>query len=300
MELLETDLETYVRLTAPDASEERRAAQVARLRAAVASGDRILADTRVARDAAGSLRAALGLVSAGGATYRLAGPYLAAPDADGDAATLVGEVLTRAATLGARTIRGRPRTDEVGPAYRAALLLHGFVELGERIEFKTEVASLPLDDGTPLQWRDLAEVGIEQAAAALLAAASGDPHGNEDEDDPREALEEWLGAPGLSHGPGCVQVGYLEKRPVAFVCAQVSPRDGWSRIAYMGVAPEARGRGLGTWVHRRGFRMLREQGGTLYHGGTSARNVGMLRLFRKHGCVEVARLLELEWHPPVA
>jgi GNAT superfamily N-acetyltransferase len=65
----------------------------------------------------------------------------------------------------------------------------------------------------------------------------------------------------------------------------------------MGVVPEARGRGLGTWVHRHGFRMLRDQGGKLYHGGTAAVNAPMLRLFRAHGCKEAARMVEFEWRP---
>ena len=83
---------------------------------------------------------------------------------------------------------------------------------------------------------------------------------------------------------------------MAFVCAQVAPSDGWSRITYMGLVESARGRGLGRWVHRRGFAMMRAQGGELYHGGTAAENAGMLRLFVDHGCDEVARLEEFEWH----
>lgn len=133
---------------------------------------------------------------------------------------------------------------------------------------------------------------------SLLEVAAGDPHSRDEQEDPRDALADWLSAPGLTSGPACVQIGYLDDRAVAFVCAQVSPEDGWSRITYMGLVPDARGRGLGTWVHRRGFRMLREQGGKLYHGGTAAANTGMLRLFREHGCKEVVRMLEYEWHAP--
>ena len=96
-----------------------------------------------------------------------------------------------------------------------------------------------------------------------------------------------------------MQVGFVDGREAAFVCAQVAAKDGWSRISYMGVVPDARGQGLGTWVQRRGFRLMRELGGTTYHGGTAADNAAMLRLFEKHGCEECARLREFEWAEPV-
>jgi len=298
VELHEADLEAYLRLAAQGASEERRAERLARLREAVEKGERRLADMRVARGPAGDLRAALRLASVGGNALMLAGPFLADADADGLAAELVAEAMVRGRELGARLIRSRPDEDKAGPLYRAALIEHGFVALGTRIEFKTPVAGLPLDEGTPLLWRDLDEVGEERAAQMLREVAVGDPHSDDENEDPRTALAEWLDAPGLTSGAGCVQVGFLEDRAVAFVCAQVSSKDGWSRVTYMGLVPDLRGRGLGTWVHRRGFCILREQGGKLYHGGTSAANAGMLRLFRKHGCEEVARMLEFEWHAP--
>jgi len=295
VQLREADLEAYLRLLAPDATEERRARQLERIRAAVATGDRDLGDTRVAKSPAGELRAVLRLMLIGGETFMLSRPVMADADADAQIVDLLAEAMQRAQAQGARIVRARPRVGEAGPLYLGALSDHGFAQLGERSEFKTAVSELPLDDGSPLQWRDLTEVGEELAAATLLAAAAGDPHGRDEQQDPRAALAEWLGAPELTTGPDCIQVGFLDDRAVAFVCAQVAPKDGWARISYMGIVPAARGRGLGTWVHRRGFRMLRDQGGTLYHGGTSAKNAGMLALFRKHGCKEVLRMLEFEW-----
>ena len=163
------------------------------------------------------------------------------------------------------------------PGARVALVAHGGV-LDSLFRY---VANLPLDDGTPLRWRDLAEVGEARAAAMLKEVAVGDPHSSDENEDPRAALAEWLGAPKLTNGPGCLQVGFLEDRAVAFVCAQVSPEDGWSRITYLGIVPE-----------------LREQGGKLYHGGTGTANAGMMRLFHKHGCEEVARMFDYEWRAP--
>lgn len=297
MELHEPDLGSYLRFAAPDLTDEQRVKRLARLREAVERGDRKLADIRVAKDPAGQILAALRLVpAAGGGTLLLAGPFLV--NDDDAAASLVPEAMRRAHVHGARTVRCRPEKEAVGPLYRAALVKHGFENLGERIEFRAPVADLPLDDGTPLSWRNLADIGRGRAADLLQEVASGDPHGREEGGDPGAALAEWLGAPRLTTGPDCVQVGFLEQRAVAFVCAQVSPHDGWSRIAYLGLAPDVRGRGLGAWVHRRGFRILREQGGRTYHGGTAASNPRMLRLFRKHGCTETMRLLEFEWRAP--
>jgi len=300
VQLHEADLEAFARLAAPDLPEKRRAGQIARLRDAVAKGERRLADTRLAKSAAGTLRAALRLAPVGGDTLMLAGPFVADANDDAAAAGLVVEVMQRARDLGAQIIRARPDAKRAGPLYRAALLEHGFADLGERVEFKAPVAGLPLDDGTPLHWRDLTDVGEAQAAAMLQEVVVGDPHSCDENENPRAALAEWLGAPGLTNGPGCVQVGFLEDRAVAFVCAQVSPKDGWSRITYLGIVPDLRARGLGTWVHRRGFRMLREQGGKLYHGGTATANAGMLRLFRRHGCEEVMRMFEFEWKAPAS
>jgi ribosomal protein S18 acetylase RimI-like enzyme len=288
MELRESELEAFCRFFGEEGADRR----AARIRDAVARGERELADTRVAKDAAGAIRAALRLVPLGGATYLLAGPF----GDDASAAPLVADALRHARGRGARLVRSRPDAATVGPRYRAALLEQGFAQLDERIEFERSVADLPRDDGSPLTWRDLAAVGRAEAAAMLRAVAVGDPHSDDESDDPEVALAEWLAAPGLTNGPDCVQIGYLKDRAVAFVCAQANPETGWSRITYLGVVPDARGRGLGTWVHRRGFRMLADQGGRAYHGGTAARNEAMVRLFRAHGCKESRRMLELEWH----
>jgi len=91
----------------------------------------------------------------------------------------------------------------------------------------------------------------------------------------------------LTHAPECIQVS-----DAGIVVAQVNPRTAWSRITYMGVLPAFRGRGLGRWVHRRGFAMLRGQGGVLYHGGTVETNRPMVRLFEAHACRFHRRLEE--------
>ena len=282
MELRAEDIDRYALLVSPDNPKGS-----ARLRAAVEKGERSLADIRVDRGITAALRlAALGPRSA----------VLLRPFGDSAvAADLVVEIIERARESGVEEISTRPLTDQLVPAYRAALLANGFRLFGERAEFKSPVEALPSEDGTPLTWRNLDETGLDAAAAMLSRTAEGDPTGHSERESPREVLTEWLADPVLTDGPGCVHVGYEGDREVAFVCAQVLPKDGWSRIAYMGLVPAARGRGLGRWVHRHGFSMIREQGGTLYHGGTSTSNSAMVHLFQAHGCKEHERMFEFEW-----
>jgi GNAT superfamily N-acetyltransferase len=193
---------------------------------------------------------------------------------------LVPEVMDRAREIGARRMGLRI----TGPtdAFQRALLLAGWLDMGERVEFKTPVEKLPTEDGTPMSWREAGD----DAAPLLARAAEGDPHGRDVRDEPAALLREG----------DRVAIG----DDVAVVCTRVDPKDGWCTIAYLGLVPEARGKGLGKWVHRHGFAMMRAQGGKLYHGGTATSNKAMIALFKAHGCREFKRMTEFEWHAPRA
>jgi GNAT superfamily N-acetyltransferase len=165
----------------------------------------------------------------------------------------------------------------------AALPGLGFRLRHSRVEYRTPLSELPDETGTPLAWR---VATIAEAAPILQCAAAGDPDFDPDED-ARACLESYMTDPVLTHAPECIQVC-----DAGIVIAQVNPRTAWSRITYMGLLPAFRGRGLGRWVHRRGFAMLRAQGGALYHGGTVETNRAMVRLFEAHGCRFYRRLEE--------
>lgn len=159
----------------------------------------------------------------------------------------------------------------------------GWKRHGERKEFKTPVVELPTDWQGPLTWKSLDEVGLALAAAVLNRAGQGPDW--EEEDDGKTLIESYLSSEELFCEPSCLEVGFDSARePVAIVIAQTAPADGWCTMTFMGIVEEARGKGLGKWVHRRGFELLRQQGGESYHGGTSATNEAMLALFRAHGC----------------
>ncbi len=162
----------------------------------------------------------------------------------------------------------------------------GFVRGLDRIEFRSPLSALPTEDGTPFVWQSLEPEGpwtLKEVGVLLRLVSTGDPE-TDPNDDPIAELEADLSDPVLTNGPDTVHVGWIENRPVSVIVAQLNPKTGWSRITYMGLILNHRGKGLGTWVHRHGFEMLRNQGGTLYHGGTTSQNESMLKLFEKHGC----------------
>lgn len=212
------------------------------------------------------------------------------------AATLISDAIGHARSGGARTIGTRVPRPRLAAPYQAALEAAGFRQDGARVEYKTPLSALDGDDGTPLSWRGADAARLSGAAELLRRCSLGDPDGLEADDDPASILRGYLSADDLTTDLGeCVHLGALDGEPVAFVCAQVAPADGWSRITYMGLVPEARGRGLGHWVHRHGLAMLKAQGGALYHGGTRVDNHPMRACFARQGCVRWAELVEWSW-----
>jgi ribosomal protein S18 acetylase RimI-like enzyme len=169
----------------------------------------------------------------------------------------------------------------------------GFEFMHRRIEFRRDLSLLPDDDGSPIQWeepQDLSENTLTKLAEILSKAGEGDPDFSPDEN-PKEALKSYMSERDLTSGTQCIHIAKVSEKTAGIIVAQINPETGWSRITYMGLLPEFRGRGLGMWVHRHGFSMMKKQGGKLYHGGTLAQNVKMIHLFEKHGC-EVYRNMQ--------
>ncbi|MEZ4238182.1 MAG: GNAT family N-acetyltransferase [Myxococcota bacterium] len=210
-----------------------------------------------------------------------------APDA-----RLVDEALAWAAP---RAVYARVPLRREHTALLAALTRTGGVRHGERQEFRTPVADLPEEDPAErrLSWRPGA---LDDATVALLAeTGTGGP--NALTSPARAHLTAWLSSPTLTCDPASVlHVGAVDGRDVALVVAQRAG-DGWSTCTWMGLVPAARGRGLGHAVHRHALAMLRAQGATLYHGGTSAENAPMMACFARQGCVPWRRFARWRWDP---
>lgn len=164
----------------------------------------------------------------------------------------------------------------------------GFNFINSRIEYKTDVHSLPDEDGTPLKWSTVSEdspYNRRFAAKILENAGDGDPEWGV-EDHNLELLESYL----ENSQSECLQIGFFDDQPSAIILVQVE--NGWSTISYMALLPEFRRRGIGKWVHRRGFTIMRKQGGHEYHGGTDSNNKAMQALFEKHHCLKFRSLQE--------
>ncbi|MEY3901775.1 MAG: hypothetical protein RL189_1081 [Pseudomonadota bacterium] len=209
-----------------------------------------------------------------------------------DCRSILSQAIATAHDLGAKRLELRLCTETLHfDSLAHPLQQLGFQRQHDRFEFKRELSKLPNDTGSPLVWKSAEELEYnrEQIAAAVERVTEGDPDYDPAEL-PSDFIEDFVNHPQLTSGPECISLGFLHGQFAALTVAQVDPTSGWSRISYMGVVPALRRKGLGIWVHRRGFALMKRQHGTHYHGGTSAKNEPMVRLFKKHGCDLYRRL----------
>ena len=274
--------ESYVSaLSVLIAPPERRERVAARLR------EQSLTDWRILLDDRGDVCAGVAIAHRSLDDYQLWRLHVRSGESGETHIRAIAEAVDEARSRGARHLMTRVldrfRTDD----YDAALQANGFVRQGSRVEFKTPLDELREEGDSPLVWRNTEDVA--EAARMLDTVAAGDPSGQEESDDPVKFIESEYADPVSINR---MEIGALEGKDVAFLLAEVVPRDGWSTLSYMGVAPSARGRGLGAAVQRHGMATLRAMGGKLYHGGCSAENEPMTRVFAVNGCREFARMTE--------
>jgi hypothetical protein len=207
---------------------------------------------------------------------------------DAGVCALLDEAVSAARAEGAEELGLRLPEERGTPEMLQAIARTGGVEIGGRIEFRTELDVLPIETDSPLSWRDVLP---EQAAALLVSCSEGTSDGLEPGEDPLEVVRGWL----ESEGAVLLQAGSLQDQDVALVCARATPEDGWSTLMFMGLAPAARGRGLGHATQRHGIALLRALGGRLYHGGTGLDNAAMRACFVRQGCLEYQRFRQFCW-----
>jgi ribosomal protein S18 acetylase RimI-like enzyme len=182
------------------------------------------------------------------------------------------------------------------PLWQEALKANNFQKISTRVEFKSDLSSLPFESSSSIEWKAVNLEGpynLSFAAKVLELAGSGDPDWNAEEDN-FGLLLSYLNDPDFNSNTDCIHLGFIHNEVAAIVIAQVETSSGWSRLTYMGLVPKFRGQGFGLHVHRHGFTMLRAQGGKEYQGGTLIENKAMIRLFEKNLCQKY-RVLE-EWH----
>ena len=188
-----------------------------------------------------------------------------------------------------RLIKGETASEEIV----TLLPKLGFKKKSERIEFKKFVDELPSDDGTPFAWKTAEELGWkpQDIANTLKQVAEGDPD-TDPSDDPLLFIQDFLADPVLTSGLRCIHIGFKDTEIAALTVIQINPKTGWSRISYMGIMPKFRKQNLGLWVHRYSFKVMKAEGGKLYHGGTTATNYGMIKLFENSGCNKFCEMEE--------
>jgi hypothetical protein len=187
--------------------------------------------------------------------------------------------------LGAEVIETRIRLDYEPEIFRGLVQDLGFQKKAGRIEYQCTIQNLPGEQGSPLHWQTAKDLHWDNKQIADFTkeittnALDFDPN-----EKPEDFIQDWLHHRELLSGPEFIAVGLQEAKPCALVVAQTHRNSGYSRISYMGLVPSHRGKHLGKWVHRHGFAMMKEQGGTLYRGGTHTENFPMRKLFESHGC----------------
>lgn len=92
----------------------------------------------------------------------------------------------------------------------------------------------------------------------------------------------------LEHLPEWWQLAYTEDGALAGVI-MAARNPGSAVIAYVGVVPEQRGRGLGQHLVRRGTELLVASGADEIRGDCDRDNVGMVKAFQRAGYDEFAR-----------
>lgn len=206
----------------------------------------------------------------------------------------IRHALEVAASLNARVvmfrlIKGETASEEISDLLQKL----SFKKKSERIEFKKSVDELPSDDDLEIKWKNAEELGWSQQEIAntLKQVAEGDPDTDPNED-PLLFIQDFLADPVLTSGLRCIHIGFFDDEIAALTVVQINPKTGWSRISYMGVVPKFRKKNIGAKVHRYSFRVMKSEGGKLYHGGTTSTNYGMIRLFENSGCNKFCEMEE--------
>lgn len=187
--------------------------------------------------------------------------------------------------FGAETIVSRLRQDYEIEKLQSVLTEIGLKLISKRIEYQSDVGSLPDEVDSPILWKTAKELDWNSKQVAdFTELIIKDAHDIEPDERAENFIQDWLQHEEFTFGLGCIAIGFFENKACALVVAQINKDSGWSRLSYMGITPEYRGKGFGKWVHRHGFSMMKNQGGKLYHGGTNAENFPMQKLFEAHGC----------------
>jgi GNAT superfamily N-acetyltransferase len=172
---------------------------------------------------------------------------------------------------------------DTGYGWSNLLKQHGFILAHEREEFQYDLLQEFSVPDSPIAFCDYLSAGLDLPTVAELMdrATIGDP-AHVDGEKAIDALQYFISDKKKYSEPDCIQVGLVNEVPIAIVIPQSVGN--WGSITWMGVIPEARGKGYGKILQLHGMQCLKQQGATFYHGGTLVNNAAMIKLFKKNGC----------------
>lgn len=157
-----------------------------------------------------------------------------------------------------------------------------------------------LQEAVPVPPRDLdfislAQVGRPAFVQALLTASQGDPFETSTPESAEQDFSDLVEYAGDAFDPEGRLLAQQSGEMVGVLLPQRYPdQPHTGTLFYIGVFPQARGRGLGRRLHAEGLQRLQARDVTLYQGSTDLRNEAMRRVFAANGCTEVRQWF-YEW-----
>jgi GNAT superfamily N-acetyltransferase len=164
----------------------------------------------------------------------------------------------------------------------------GFAEVREVVRYQRDLGRYRTAARSPFAYRSFGELGRIAATDlldAILRAGPAEPHGLDAVDLMDELLFAAAGGGSREPDTSLWRIPHLDGAPAGISFAQAArPRADTGSMAYVGLLPEHRGKGLGRRLHAHALASLRAAGMRSYEDATAAGNHAMRRVFEQNGC----------------
>jgi ribosomal protein S18 acetylase RimI-like enzyme len=188
---------------------------------------------------------------------------------------------------------GAPQYQENEEARIRLLVESGYELLRDGLRWRYSGSPAQESSPAPLVFRALPDVGEDAFVDALALTYQGTrdswiTQGIEEHGPHGAARADFLDYQGMEHLPEWWELAYTDDGALAgVIMAARNPSS--AVIAFVGVVPEQRGRGLAPRLVRRGTEQLLESGADEIRGDCDLDNVGMVKAFERAGYEQFAR-----------